>query len=45
MVISLPISLWRTVPVAPPAGEDGFNLKKPGSQEPDQRVGLYRLEF
>jgi hypothetical protein len=42
-------SLWRTVAVEPPArtASDGesFNVKKPGSEEPDLLVRLYRLEF
>jgi class 3 adenylate cyclase len=37
-------SLWRTIPVPAPAGGDGFNISKPGSQEPDLWVRLYRLE-
>jgi class 3 adenylate cyclase len=38
-------SLWRTVPVAGPGGEERFNVKKPGGSEPDSWVRLYRLEF
>jgi class 3 adenylate cyclase len=42
-------SLWRTAAVQPRAGmapdRDSFNVKKPGSEEPDLFVRLYRLEF
>ena len=37
-------SLWRTTPLAGGGDEDQFNVKKPGSLEPDQWVRLYRLE-
>ena len=37
-------SLWRTAPIAAPDGTDLFNVKKPGSDEPDSLVRLYRLE-
>jgi class 3 adenylate cyclase len=37
-------SLWRTTPLAPPDGEDRFNVKKAGTAEPDTWVTLYRLE-
>jgi class 3 adenylate cyclase len=37
-------SLWRTTPVPVPAGAEGFNVKKPGTIEPDLWVRLYRLE-
>jgi len=37
-------SLWRTIPVSPPTGGDAFNVSKPGSQEPEFLVRLYRLE-
>jgi class 3 adenylate cyclase len=37
-------SLWRTTPLAPPTGNDLFNVKKAGSAEPDAWVRLYRLE-
>lgn len=36
-------SLWRTTPVAGPAGEERFNIKK--GAEADLWVRLYRLEF
>lgn len=38
-------SLWRTVPVAGPGGENRFNVRKAHAQEPDLWVRLYRLEF
>lgn len=38
-------SLWRTVPVPAPGGDDRFNARKPGSDEPDLWLRLYRLEF
>ncbi|MBS0445410.1 MAG: hypothetical protein JSR59_05600 [Proteobacteria bacterium] len=38
-------SLWRTTQIEAPAGDAGFNVKKPGSSEPDLRVRLYRVEF
>jgi hypothetical protein len=37
-------SLWRTMPVPAPTGEDFFNVSKPGTLEPDLWVRLYRLE-
>jgi class 3 adenylate cyclase len=37
-------SLWRTTPVAAPGGAELFNVKKPGSTEPELWVRLYRLE-
>ena len=37
-------SLWRTTPVNAPTGEELFNAKKAGTQEPDLWVRLYRLE-
>jgi class 3 adenylate cyclase len=37
-------SLWRTSPVPGPGGEQLFNIRKRGSQEPDSWVRLYRLE-
>ncbi len=37
-------SLWRTIPVAAPNGEDLFNVRKPGTLEPDLCVRLFRLE-
>ena len=37
-------SLWRTTPLAPPAGEELFNVKKKGTLEPDLFLRLYRLE-
>jgi hypothetical protein len=37
-------SLWRTIPVPVPTGNDLFNVKKPGTSEPDLWVRLYRLE-
>ena len=37
-------SLWRTSPLTAPSGDDLFNVKKKGSQEPDAWVRLYRLE-
>ncbi|MFA6262705.1 MAG: hypothetical protein WC760_14680, partial [Bacteroidia bacterium] len=38
-------SLWRTALLPAPPGDDRFNVRKPGSQEPDLFVRLYRLEF
>jgi class 3 adenylate cyclase len=38
-------SLWRTTEVAPPNGDERFNVKKEGRVEPDLWVRLYRLEF
>lgn len=37
-------SLWRTVPVPAPQGDEFFNVKKEGTEEPDLWVRLYRLE-
>jgi hypothetical protein len=37
-------SLWRTIPLPAPNGEDLFNVSKPGSKEPDLWLRLYRLE-
>lgn len=37
-------SLWRTVPLQAADGADLFNVRKPGTQEPDLWVRLYRLE-
>ena len=37
-------SLWRTIPVPSPSGDELFNVKKQGSPEPDLWVRLYRLE-
>jgi class 3 adenylate cyclase len=37
-------SLWRTTPIEPPGDAELFNVKKPGSTEPDLWVRLYRLE-
>ena len=37
-------SLWRTSPLAGPGGDELFNIKKKGSQEPDAWIRLYRLE-
>ncbi len=37
-------SLWRTTAVQAPDGGDRFNIKKPGSSEPDAWMSLYRLE-
>ena len=37
-------SLWRTTAVPASSNEDLFNVRKAGSQEPDQWVRLYRLE-
>jgi class 3 adenylate cyclase len=37
-------SLWRTTPIPGPGGDERFNAKKSGSQEPDLFVRLYRLE-
>jgi len=37
-------SLWRTTAVQAPDGGDRFNIKKPGSPEPDTWMCLYRLE-
>ena len=37
-------SLWRTAAVQTPDGGDRFNIKKPGSPEPDAWMCLYRLE-
>jgi class 3 adenylate cyclase len=37
-------SLWRTTAVQAPDGGDRFNIKKPGSAEPDAWMCLYRLE-
>jgi hypothetical protein len=37
-------SLWRTAPITAPDGGELFNARKPGSQEPDLWVRLYRLE-
>ena len=38
-------SLWRTTALPGPAGDNRFNVKKPGGTEPDLWVRLYRLEF
>jgi class 3 adenylate cyclase len=38
-------SLWRTVPITAPGGDERFNIKKPGAQEDDLWLRLYRLEF
>jgi hypothetical protein len=38
-------SLWRTAAIEAPGGDGSFNVKKPGSTEPDLFVRLYRLEF
>jgi class 3 adenylate cyclase len=42
-------SLWRTIDIEPPASTvpkgESFNVKKPGSDEPDLLVRLYRLQF
>jgi len=37
-------SLWRTMPVPVPSGDELFNVKKRGSSEPDLWVRLFRLE-
>ena len=37
-------SLWRTTAVAAPHGDGRFNARKPGAQEADLWVRLYRLE-
>jgi class 3 adenylate cyclase len=37
-------SLWRTLPIPAPGGKECFNVKKPGTVEPDLWVRLYRLE-
>jgi class 3 adenylate cyclase len=37
-------SLWRTTPIPAPDGQELFNVKKPGTPEPDLWVRLYRLE-
>jgi hypothetical protein len=37
-------SLWRTVPLRPPAGGDLFNVSKPATAEPALWVRLHRLE-
>jgi len=37
-------SLWRTTPLAAPDGNELFNARKPGSQEPDLWLRLFRLE-
>ena len=37
-------SLWRTSPLKPPGGGESFNVRKPGSSEPDLLVRLHRLE-
>ena len=37
-------SLWRTAPLQPPGGGEQFNVRKPGSDEPDLWVRLHRLE-
>ena len=37
-------SLWRTTPIPAPDGKELFNVKKPGTAEPDLWVRLYRLE-
>jgi len=37
-------SLWRTVPIPAPGGDDLHNVSKPGSTEPELLVRLYRLE-
>lgn len=38
-------SLWRTTAIAPAAGDDRINVRKPGGNEPDLWVRLFRLEF
>ncbi len=38
-------SLWRTVALEGADGAGRFDLRKPGSVEPELWVGLYRLEF
>ncbi|HSO92902.1 MAG TPA: hypothetical protein VLS53_00345 [Candidatus Dormibacteraeota bacterium] len=37
-------SLWRTSPITTASGDEMFNTKKSGSQEPDTWIRLYRLE-
>jgi class 3 adenylate cyclase len=37
-------SLWKTSPLVAPNGDELFNVKKKGSNEPDAFVRLYRLE-
>jgi class 3 adenylate cyclase len=37
-------SLWRTSLLTLKSGEETFNVEKPGSQEPDSWLRLYRLE-
>jgi hypothetical protein len=37
-------SLWRTSLLSAPDGGDLFNVRKPGSDEPDHLLRLYRLE-
>jgi hypothetical protein len=37
-------SLWRTSLLTSKSGEEIFNVKKPGSAEPDSWMRLYRLE-
>ncbi len=37
-------SLWRTTAVPTAAGDNLFNIRKPGTLEPDLWVRLYRLE-
>jgi class 3 adenylate cyclase len=37
-------SLWRTTALVPPGGDSAFNVRKPGSTEPDYFVQLHRLE-
>ena len=37
-------SLWRTMPVPSSTGDELFNVRKPGSRDPDLWVRLYRLE-
>ena len=37
-------SLWRTSPLRPAAGGALFNVRKPGTSEPDLWVRLHRLE-
>ena len=37
-------SLWRTVPLRPASGGELFDVRKPGSSEPELWVRLHRLE-
>jgi class 3 adenylate cyclase len=38
-------SLWRTTAIPAPGGDDRVNVRKPGGDEPDLWVRLFRLEF